>query len=119
MDVESDNKLVGKTIDSLEVWKDSGIHILALWESGSKIYIPWRKTTFKKGQTLAIFGEEDQLKKFTTSFNLKIKDHLNVFAELQDDKEAGFAEIILPPDSSLKGKSIEEIALRKDRKSVV
>ncbi|MDP2814623.1 MAG: SLC13 family permease [Erysipelotrichaceae bacterium] len=116
VDIENDNKLIGKTIDSLEVWKDSGIHILALWESGSKIYIPWRKTTFKKGQSLAIFGEEDQLKQFATTFNLKIKDHLNVFAELQDDQEAGFAEIILPPDSSLKGKSIEEIALRKNYK---
>jgi di/tricarboxylate transporter len=116
VDLESVSTLIGKTIEELEIWKDSGIHILALSDSGSKIYIPWRKTTFKEGQTLAIFGEEDQIKKFFTEFDLKHKDKLNTFKELGDDKEAAFAEIILPPDSDLKGKTIEEISFRKNYK---
>ncbi len=49
-------------------------------------------------------------------FDLKHKDKLNTFKELGDDKEAAFAEIILPPDSDLKGKTIEEIAFRKNYK---
>lgn len=116
VDLESTSELIGKTIEELEIWKDSGIHILALSDSGSKIYIPWRKTTFKEGQTLAIFGEEDQTKKFFDEFDLKPKEKLNTFKELGDDKEAAFAEIILPPDSDLKGKTIEEIAFRKNYK---
>lgn len=116
VDVEKDCELIGKTIEELEIWKDFGVHILALWDSGSKIYIPWRKTTFKEGQTLAIFGEEDQVEKFFQAFNLQPKDELITFKELGDDKEAGFAEIILPPDSNLKGKTSEEIALRKNYK---
>lgn len=112
----SDNDLVGKTIEALEIWKNFGIHILALWDSGSKIYSPWRKTTFKDGQTLAVFGEEDQIMKFFTTFGLQPKEELMIFRELGDDQEAGFAEIILPPDSSLKGKTIKEIALRKNYK---
>ncbi len=116
VDINGDNELIGKTIDTLEQWKDSGIHILAISDSGSKIYIPWRKTTFKEGQTLAIFGEEEQIEKFIVAYDLKLKDKLFTFRELGDDKEAGFAEIILPPESSLKGKTIEEIALRKNYK---
>ena len=116
VDLEQASELIGKTIEELEIWKDSGIHILALSDSGSKIYIPWRKTTFKEGHTLAIFGEEDQINKFFNEFNLKPKHKLNTFKELGDDKEAAFAEIILPPDSDLKGKTIEEIALRKSYK---
>ena len=116
VDLEKNSELIGKTIEELEIWKDYGVHILALWDSGSKIYIPWRKTTFKKGQTLAVFGEEDQIEKFFHTFDLKPKDQLITFKELGDDKEAGFAEIILPPDSNLKGKTAEEIALRKNYK---
>jgi len=116
VDLDKDSELIGKTIEELEIWKEYGVHILALWDSGSKIYIPWRKTTFKKDQTLAVFGEEDQIVKFFHTFDLKPKDKLITFKELGDDKEAGFAEIILPPDSNLKGKTAEEIALRKNYK---
>lgn len=116
VDLESTSELIGKTIDELDIWKDYGIHILALSESGSIMYIPWRKTTLKEEQTLAIFGEEAQIKKFFNTFALEPKEQLTIFRELGDDQKAGFAEIILPPDSSLKGKTIEEIALRKNFK---
>lgn len=116
VDIEKSSELIEKTIEELEIWKKYGVHILALYDSGSRIYIPWRKTTFKKGQTLAVFGEEDQIEKFFHTFHLMPKDKLITFKELGDDKEAGFAEIILAPDSDLKGKTAEEIALRKNYK---
>lgn len=116
VDIVSTSDLIGKTMEELEIWKHDGLHFLALWDSGSKIYIPWRKTTFKEGQTLAIFGEEDQVKMFFQAFGLNPKNKLDAFRELGDDKEAAFAEIILPPESTLKGKTIEEIALRKNYK---
>jgi len=87
VDIEKASELIGKTIEDLEIWKDYGIHILALWDSGSKIYIPWRKTTFTKGQTLAIFGEEAGIRKFLNAFDLKPKDKLSNFKELGDDCE--------------------------------
>ena len=116
VDLPSDTDLIGKTIETLESWKDFGIHILAVWDSGSKTYSPWRKTTFKEGQTLAVFGEEAQIMAFFADFDLKPKENLMTFRELGDDQEAGFAEIILPHDSNLKGKTIKEIALRKNYK---
>lgn len=116
VDLVRASDLNGKTIEELAIWKTFGIHILALWDSGSKIYIPWRKTLLLEGQTLAVFGEEEQLEKFFKTFDLKPKDQLTTFKELGDNQEAAFAEIILPPDSNLKGKTIEEIALRKNYK---
>lgn len=112
--IDKDCDLIGKTIEELDIWKLYGMHILALWESGSKVYIPWRKTTFKEGQVLGIFADEDQLSKFYKAFDLKPKSKLDIFRELGDEKEAGFAEIILPPDSNLRGKTLEEISLRKN-----
>ncbi len=114
VEIKEDCELIGKTIEELDIWRIFGIHILALWDSGSKTYIPWRKTTFKEGQILAIFGEDDHLNQFFKAFNLEHEHNLVVFRELGDEKEAGFAEIILPPDSNLKGKTLEEISLRKN-----
>jgi di/tricarboxylate transporter len=116
VDIESNNELVGKTIEELNIWNEYGIHILAISESDSKVYIPWRETTFKQGQTLALFGEEEEIDKFFNTFDMKPKEHLVVFKELSDDEEAGFAEIILLSDSSLRGKTLKEIALRKNYK---
>ena len=116
VNLKTESDLIGRSIEELEVWKNFGIHILALWDSGSKIYIPWRKTIFKEEQTLAIFGEEEHVERFFKTFHLKPKEQLMIFKELGDDQEAAFAEIILPPDSNLKGKTIEEIALRKNYK---
>ena len=112
--IEKDCELIGKTIEELDIWRKYGIHILALWDSGSKTFIPWRKTSFKEGQILAIFGEDKHLDHFFKAFNLEHKHDLVVFRELADEKEAGFAEIILPPESNLRGKTLEEIALRKN-----
>lgn len=108
--------LTGKTIEALDLWPVHRIHILALWDSGSKIYVPWRKTILQAGQTLAIFGEEDRISRFLTAYGLAAKGRLDRFRELADDEAAGFAEIILPPDSDLKGKTIREIGLRKNYK---
>ena len=116
VDLVEGTTLIGKTIEALEIWKEFGIHILALWDSGSITYSPWRKTVLKADQTLAIFGDADQINNFFQAYDLKPKINLNTFRELGDDKEAGFAEIILPPDSNLKGKTIEQIALRKNYK---
>ena len=116
VEIEEHCKLIGKSIEELKIWKDYSIHVLALCESESKTYIPWRKTTFKKGQIIAIFGEDDQINDFFKAFDLKARDQLTTFKELGHDREAGFAEIILPPDSNLKDKTIKEIALRKNYK---
>ena len=116
VEIKEHCKLIGKSIEELKIWKDYSIHVLALCESESKTYIPWRKTTFKKGQIIAIFGEDSQINDFFKAFDLKARDQLTTFKELGHDREAGFVEIILPPDSNLKDKTIKEIALRKNYK---
>lgn len=116
VDILEGNTLVGNTIEELDIWKIYGIHILGLSDSGDITYIPWRKTRFNHSQTMVIFGEKENIDKFFNVFNLKAKKELDVFKKLGDKKNAGFAEIILPPDSTLSGKTLEEIALRKNYK---
>ncbi len=116
VDILPGNTLVGNTIEELGIWKNYGIHILGLSDSGDITYVPWRKTRFNENQTLVVFGEKDNIDKFFNAFKLKSKNKLKVFKQLEDREIAGFAEIIMPPESKLSGKTIEEIALRKNYK---
>lgn len=114
VDILGESTLVGNTIEELDIWKTYGIHILGLSDSGDITYVPWRKTRFSVNQTIVIFGEKDNIKKFFNAFNLEPKKDLKVFKKLGDKRTAGFAEIIMPPESRLSGKTIEEIAFRKN-----
>lgn len=116
IDILKESPLVGNTIEELDIWKTYGIHILGLSDSGDITYIPWRKTRFNQNQTIVIFGEKENIDNFFNAFNLKAKKKLHIFRNLEDKRIAGFAEIILPPDSSLSGKTLEEIAIRKNYK---
>ena len=116
VDILEGSPLVGNTIEELDIWKTYGIHILGLSDSGEVTYMPWRKTRFNKNQTIVIFGEKDNIDTFFKAFKLKSKEKLSIFKKLENKKIAGFAEIILPPESSLSGKTLEEIAIRKNYK---
>lgn len=116
VDISQESPLVGNTIEELDIWKTYSIHILGISDSGDITYMPWRKTRFSRGQTIVILGEKENIHKFFNAFNLTPKKGLQTFRKLEDKKIAGFAEIILPPDSSLSGKTLEEIAIRKTYK---
>lgn len=116
VNISEKSNLVGNTIEELDIWKIYGIHILGISDSGDVTYIPWRKTRFNKKQTIVIFGEKENIYNFLNAFDLEAKKELDIFKNLVDSKKAGFAEIILPPDSSLSGKTLKEVALRKNYK---
>lgn len=114
IEIPKENDLVGSSIEELDIWKEYGINILGLFDSGEITYMPWRKTRFNENQTVVAFGEKKKVDKFFQVFNLEAKKRLDIFKMLEDQKLAGFAEIILPPDSSLIGKTLEKIAFRKN-----
>ena len=116
VDISGESPLIGNTIEGLDIWKIYGIHILGLYDSGDITYTPWRKTRFNENQTLVVFGERENIDKFFDAFSLKPKKELHIFKNLQDREVAGFAEIIMPPESSLSGKTLEEISFRKNCK---
>jgi di/tricarboxylate transporter len=112
--VSKESILSGKSIEEIDFWDKYNLHILALNEMGSTVYAPWRKTRFQAGQTLAILGLEGSVLSFAKDFNLHVKNDLDVFIDIRNEEYAGFAEIIVPPKSDYKGKSLSDIALRKN-----
>jgi di/tricarboxylate transporter len=112
--VQSDSAAIDKTIEEIDLWKRFNVHILALYEQGSTVYAPWRKTRIQKNQVLAVLGRDEDVKIFAKDCGLLVKQEMDIFASIKNEEYAGFAEIIIPPKSALKGKSLSQIAFRKN-----
>ena len=76
-------------------------------------YAPWRETKFEAGQELALLGDEEDVKKFASEFNLELRERPGRFASLTDPDKSGFAEVIIPPRSEMIGQTIRKYSLRK------
>lgn len=72
-----------------------------------------RDTGLSAGMVLGITAEPENLDHFIEKFNLHRRAHLRTFAEDLASNKAGIAEIVIPPSSSLIGKSARDIWLRK------
>lgn len=113
--IPKESSLTGKTPESAGMWQEYGLHLLALEEEGDALYAPWRHTAFSPGQQLAILGPEHDAARFSAAYDLEaMGSECRLRRPLQGWEAAGFAELIIHPRSRLRGKSLREIALRKN-----
>ena len=112
--ISADSKLVNNTPEAAGIWEKYQLNILALSMEKDIEYAPWRETHFKPGQKLALLGNEDKVKEFTDFYNLKLIEKSNIFPDFQNPEKAGFAESIIPPRSDFIGKTIRQLAIRKN-----
>jgi di/tricarboxylate transporter len=112
--VKKNSNALGKTIEEIDWWSKYNIHILAVSEQGSTVYAPWRKTRIQEGQIMAVLGNKDDINEAALDWGFIVKNNLDKFSNIKNEEYAGFAEIIIPPKSSFAGKSLCEIALRKN-----
>ncbi|MFH1689567.1 MAG: SLC13 family permease [Candidatus Eisenbacteria bacterium] len=108
------SSIVGKSRDELDLWGKYGINLLALEESGDVHYAPWRHTRLAAGQRFAVLGRSEDVTRFCSDHGLACKEGCGDFSELDTGGSTGFAEAIVPPRSPIAGKSVREIALRKN-----
>lgn len=70
-------------------------------------------TKLEVGMALGILAASGRLEQFAKKFKLKQRAKLRSFAELLAPIKAGIAEVVIPPDSKLVGKSARDVWLRK------
>ncbi|MDH3695597.1 MAG: SLC13 family permease, partial [Gammaproteobacteria bacterium] len=110
--VRDDSPLVGKTLDDIESAGRAG-WIIAI-RSGDEIIVePSGEIEFEQGSEIAIMGRQKAVENFAREYALNIKTGMEVFAETLSATSAGISEIVIPPDSSLIGKSLRDLHLRK------
>jgi len=112
--IPKESSLIGKTPEVSGVWKKYRLNILALLREKGIDYAPWRETYFKEGHKLALLGKEENVKKFAEFHGLQLLEKSNVFQDFEDPEKSGFAETIIPPRSDFIGKSIRQLAIRKN-----
>ena len=112
--VPPESPLVGHHLDDIEtVYK---IRVIAVQE-GDNVAIGRgaidRDTGIQAGSVLGIVTSEENLENFVEKFKLERRPDLEVFAEQLSAARAGIAEVVIPPGSSLVGKSARDVWLRK------
>lgn len=106
--------LIGRSREELELWKRYGVNILALEEAGDVEYAPWRHTRLAAGQRFALLGRPDDVERFCGDHGLECREECQDFGDVDPSGDAGFSEIIIPPRSPVAGRTLREIALRKN-----
>ncbi len=112
--IPKDSPIVGKTCEDVRPWSEYSINILSMTEHGETQYAPWRKTSFVGGQELALLGDQEDFGRFVRDFGLEPIEETEVLNDLRSSETAGFAEVIIPPRSPVIGRSIRDIAMRKN-----
>ncbi len=111
--IPEDSPLIGLTTEQSGIWDKYNLHILGLSHGRELEYAPWRESTFKANQELAVLGEKEAVGQFVSAYRLSPRSEDYRFATLNDPERAGFAEVVIPPRSDLVGQTIREYALRK------
>ncbi len=113
--VPSESKLIGHILEDIE--HDYKIRIIAMRRGTDDLRIGpggvARDTAIEAGTVLGIIGSPYAIQGFVDAFGLKVRKELISFTEALSAAKAGIAEIVIPPSSSLKGKSARDVWMRK------
>ncbi len=114
VEVSPQSPLVGWTMDEVE--KKFYVRIVGMRSSDGLRLAPGglaRDVKIPARASLAIMASRDRLETLVHSNQLSRFPHLKYFAEVLAQTRAGIAEVVIPPGSSLIGKSCRDVWMRK------
>ena len=113
--VPADSSLVGKSIDTIE--HVSRIRVIAAHTDSDATRVgPGgldRELGISANTVLGILAAPDNLLAFTEKFGLELRSNLQTFTDTLSSAKSGIADIVIPPSSSLIGKSARDLWMRK------
>ncbi|MEM8540252.1 MAG: SLC13 family permease [Pseudomonadota bacterium] len=111
VDVPEDSPLVGEILADIN--NENNIYIISTFYRGKASMIQILTAEIAAPCRLAIMGGEVAVRNFVKRYGLKLRPELDVFVEEFASTNAGVAELVIPPDSKLIGKSPRDLLLRK------
>ncbi len=113
--VPEKSPLVGQVLDEIE--HANKIRVIAIKSVGAGMRSSQgdisREVEIPPNSALGILCSPEHLRDFVDAYGLEIQKGLRVFAEALSSTHAGIAEIVIPPGSSLIGKSARDVWMRK------
>ncbi|MGH1575668.1 SLC13 family permease [Planktotalea sp.] len=98
----------------VEAMRRHHIHILGSYYQGQRFLAPPPVTTeITTPCRLAILGERREAENLAKTHGARLLDDLDIFSEEYAATNAGIAEVVIPPGSSLIGKTAIEVEIRK------
>jgi di/tricarboxylate transporter len=114
VEVSHESPLVGWTIEEVE--KKFYVRIVGMRSSDGLRLAPGglaRDIKIPARASLAVMASRDRLEALVHANQLSRFPHLKYFAEVLAQTRAGIAEVVIPPGSSLIGKSCRDVWMRK------
>lgn len=113
--VPVDSPLVGLNLDDIE--HQSNIRVIAVYRGANDMRIGpgslSREVEIRANTVLGLLASPRQVKNFTEEFGLEERLSLETFSEHLASTKAGIAEVVIPPSSSIIGKSACDLWMRK------
>ncbi len=112
--ISSESELIGKTLDEIE--NAHRLRIIASKQGDDLRFGPGtiaRDTAIAANMVLGVIAEPVHLKNYAEEYKLELREELKTFSESLSASKAGVAEVVIPPGSSLIGKTARDVWLRK------
>ncbi|NNE83475.1 MAG: SLC13 family permease [Alphaproteobacteria bacterium] len=111
VDVPANSPLVGEILADIN--NENNIYIISTFYRGKASMIQILTAEIAAPCRLAIIGNKASVMAFAKRYGLHVRPELDVFVEEFAPTNAGIAELVITPDSSLIGKSPRDLLLRK------
>ncbi|MEX0348987.1 MAG: SLC13 family permease [Paracoccaceae bacterium] len=111
VEVPEDSPLVGEILADIN--NENSIYIISTFYRGKSSMVQILTAEIAAPCRLAVIGQGNDVRQFAQRYGLKVRPDLDIFAEEFAQTNAGVAELVIPPDSKLIGKSPRDLLLRK------
>lgn len=89
------------------------LYIVGSYHHGQRWFTPVLSTKVEDPCRLAILGRRKVIEDIAFAYGLEVLPELDIFAEAYAPTVAGVAEVVIPPDSDMIGKSARDVVMRK------
>ena len=89
------------------------LYIVGSYHRGQRWFTPVLTTQIEDPCRLAILGRRKVIQRMADDYGLEVLPELDIFAEAYAPTVAGVAEVVIPPDSDVIGKTARDVTMRK------
>ena len=111
VDVPRMSPLIGKQLADINL--ENNLYIISTFFRGKVSMVQVLTAEIEAPCRLAIIGTDSSVRQFVDRNGLTLRPELDVFVEEFAPTNAGIAEVVVPPDSRVIGKSPRDLLLRK------
>lgn len=112
VEVTQGSPLIDKQLGQLASHGRAG-WILGIKSGKASNIIPSQDNQIAEGSVLAIMGSKREINDYAETNALKVRPFLMDFSESLSNTNAGIAEMVIPPDSKLVGKTVSSVKFRQ------